>query len=281
MFRKFHFPLAFALALSPGTLCASDQLDQGRLHEEYKEGNFEAVVRDIDTFRKANPSHSRSDSIFIAKHLAVVYAANPMTVEIGKYWMHQMLRLMPEADLAEMYVNEEIDRIYYKIFTEFKTRQQAFGVDTGNLAMPSRKRKDSTGAKPDSESLAFLSAPDPVRDTTRDAIAPAPVQASPTPATVATAAPAPATSATEETAATGISTSTSATAAAPNTDNVRKPAPMPPEKGGSGHKAYWFGGAAAIALAGATTAYFILNEDDGTGVTRKRYTVPKEMAEGQ
>ena len=72
-------PLARSSIRSPGTGLdyppssphpdAGRFLDQKAVHERYNEGDFESVIQTLEYFRKANPSCSRSDSIFIAKHL--------------------------------------------------------------------------------------------------------------------------------------------------------------------------------------------------------------------
>lgn len=98
------------------------KLDQKAIHDEYVNGNFETVIKRITAFQKENPGHSRQDSIFIARHLAVVHAANPKSVEAGKHWMHRLLLISPTADLSGMYVSEEIDRIFERVKREARVR---------------------------------------------------------------------------------------------------------------------------------------------------------------
>jgi hypothetical protein len=104
-------------------------LDQKRIHRDYNEGNFENVIADIEGFQKSNPTYPASDSVFIAKHLAVVYSANPDTREKGKYYMFRLLEMLPSAKLVDMYVSDEIDRIFEKVREEYVSRQKGFGVD--------------------------------------------------------------------------------------------------------------------------------------------------------
>lgn len=106
---------------SPGPVAKPDpvaKLDQKAVHDEYVNGNFEIVVEKITAFQKENPRHSRDDSIFIARHLAVVHAADPKSVEAGKYWMDRLILLSPAADLSGMYVSEEIDRLFARVKQE-------------------------------------------------------------------------------------------------------------------------------------------------------------------
>jgi hypothetical protein len=67
------------------------------------------------------------DSIFIAKHLAVVYTANPATREKGKGYMFLLLDLMPSAKIVDMFVGEEIDRIFDKVKEEFTVQEKLKG----------------------------------------------------------------------------------------------------------------------------------------------------------
>lgn len=111
-------------------------LDQKRIHTEYNEGNFDRVIASLEAFIGRNETYSQEDSIFIAKHLAVVYSANPETREKGKYYMHRLLALLPSAKLIDMYVSDEIERIFDKVREEFVARQKAFGVDSSRISVP-------------------------------------------------------------------------------------------------------------------------------------------------
>ncbi len=125
-------------AASAAPASSSDRLDQKTIHAQYNEGNFEKVVAVLEGFMSTHPSYAFEDSVFIAKHLAVVYTANPDTREKGKYYMYRLLALLPSAKLVDMYVSDEIDRIFDKVREEFVTRQRGFGVDTARIALPGR-----------------------------------------------------------------------------------------------------------------------------------------------
>ena len=115
-----------------------ETLDHKTIHGQYNEGDFESVVSALETFMLRNRTYSLVDSVFIAKHLAVVYTANPSTREKGRYYMHRLLELLPSAKLVDMYVSEEIDRIFDKVREEFLARQRSFGADTARMALPER-----------------------------------------------------------------------------------------------------------------------------------------------
>jgi hypothetical protein len=145
-------PIFFAAATAatagtPATTAApavrTVPLNQKDIHAAYNEGDFDKVTALIDAFNKANKTYTRADSIFIAKHLAVVYSANPQTREKGRYFMYRLLEMMPSAELVDMFVSDEIDRIFDKVRKEFVARQKGFGVDSTQISMP---EKASTGA---------------------------------------------------------------------------------------------------------------------------------------
>jgi hypothetical protein len=149
---------AFLLANQPGkpdSAPTAHVLDQKKIHSDYNDGNFETVVKDIEKFQKMNAEYSRADSLFIAKHLSVVYSADPATREKGKYYMYRLLEMLPSAKLIDMYVSDEIDRIFDKVKEEFVLRQKSFGVDSSQLAMPSRAPANA----PDSQSNGVATTP--------------------------------------------------------------------------------------------------------------------------
>jgi hypothetical protein len=137
------FPAAAAAPKSP-----ADVLDQKRIHYEYNEGSFEKVTQALEYFMARNKTYSLEDSIFIAKHLAVVYSANPQTREKGKYYMYRLLALLPSAKLVDMYVSDEIDRIFDKVREEYMARQRSFGADTSRMALPERRPAQPTQPAP-------------------------------------------------------------------------------------------------------------------------------------
>lgn len=170
-FPKMPFPRLAAraaacalLLLAPRAAHCASGLDQKKIHAEYNDGDFDGVINALEAFKKKNRTYSREDSVFVAKHLAVVYSANPNTREKGKYYMNLLLELVPSAKLVDMYVSDEIDRIFEKVREEFLTRQAAFGVDTADVTAPAKApRNDSkqpakpiaAGAKPEKDNHAL------------------------------------------------------------------------------------------------------------------------------
>ena len=139
-------------------------LNQKDIHAAYNEGDFDKVVVLIDAFNQANKSYSRADSIFLSKHLAVVYSANPQTREKGKYFMYRLLEMMPSAELVDMFVSDEIDRIFDKVRKEFVSRQKGFGVDSSQISSPQNASTGSAASaktQPTTGNVARTPRPEP------------------------------------------------------------------------------------------------------------------------
>jgi hypothetical protein len=145
---SIHFAAAAApeKAVPAAQAAQTVPLNQKDIHAAYNEGDFDKVTALIDAFNKANKTYTRADSIFIAKHLAVVYSANPQTREKGRYFMYRLLEMMPSAELVDMFVSDEIDRIFDKVRKEFIARQKGFGVDSTQISMPDKASTGSSAA---------------------------------------------------------------------------------------------------------------------------------------
>jgi hypothetical protein len=114
--------LACASAAAPALV-----LDQARIHSNYNNGDFDSVIHDLENYFAGAPAMTHDDSVFVCKHLAVVYSAMPETRERGKFFMYRLLELMPYAQLVDMFVSEEINRIFERVRAEFYVRQKALG----------------------------------------------------------------------------------------------------------------------------------------------------------
>jgi hypothetical protein len=106
------------LAVSASAAVAAPSFDQVRIRSDYRDGEFEKVIRELRGFLKTGRACSRSDSIFLAKHLGVVYAAHPGTRELGRHHMFRLLRMAPESDLLDMFVGEEVGGVFEKVRKE-------------------------------------------------------------------------------------------------------------------------------------------------------------------
>jgi hypothetical protein len=116
--------LVGVLSALPVFSATPSALDQQKIHQLYTEGDFEKVLTAIHEFTQTHPTHSQDDSIFIAKYLAVIYAANPATREMGRSYMFRLLKLQPNAKIVDLFVSDEIDRTFEKTKEEFAVHQE-------------------------------------------------------------------------------------------------------------------------------------------------------------
>ncbi len=116
-------------------------LNQARIHAHYHNGDFDKVLSDFALVQKSRVRLSLSDSIFMEKHLAVVYAANPGTRELGRYHMFKLLGLAPNANLIDLFVGEEVDNIFEKVKLEF-------AVTHSPPPAPTRQQRNDSAPRP-------------------------------------------------------------------------------------------------------------------------------------
>lgn len=123
-------------------------LDQKKIHAAYKEGEFDIVSKELENYSRLYKDRNwlRDDSVFLYKHLAVINTASPETREKGKYYMISMLRIMPSAEILDMYVSEEVDRIFLRTRQEFLTNMKMFGVDSTDMKIPTSPRAGKDGS---------------------------------------------------------------------------------------------------------------------------------------
>ena len=62
-----------------------------------------------------------------------------------------LLRIMPSAEILDMYVSEEVERIFLRTRQEFMANMRLYGLDTTRINAPSRladsgEGKDNPGA---------------------------------------------------------------------------------------------------------------------------------------
>lgn len=120
--------MVLSLVLGLGHAVAfGESLDQDRIRADYENGDFDPVISRIEAFERRNSAYSFEDSVFIAKYLAVIYTADPQTREKGKFYMFRLLELLPSAKIVDMFVSDEIDRIFEKVKEEYQYRLRNLG----------------------------------------------------------------------------------------------------------------------------------------------------------
>ena len=83
-------------------------VDTAAVRKLYLDGDFEQAVEILETGLNEKRPFDHADSVFIFKHLGVMYAAKYETRERGKYFMHQLLLTEPTAKIMDMYASDMI-----------------------------------------------------------------------------------------------------------------------------------------------------------------------------
>jgi hypothetical protein len=102
------------------------KIDTAKVRKLYMDGEFEEAISILENGRKENHSFNHSDSVFIFKHLGVMYAASYETREKGKYFMYQLLTVEPTARIMDMYASDMIYMIFKNIQDEFASTRHRY-----------------------------------------------------------------------------------------------------------------------------------------------------------
>lgn len=132
-----------SLALACGPIRA--ELNQLGIHHLYLDGEFAQAIDAIQEFQDDQAEYSRSDSVFIAKYLAVMYSADPSTKEKGKYWMRRLLKFDPETRLYDMFISDGIKETFQWVRSEYFQEEEERKRKVPALAVPP-PRPDSAPA---------------------------------------------------------------------------------------------------------------------------------------
>ena len=103
-----------------------NRLDTTFIHSTYIDGDFDRAVEMLEDAMKYGGPFSHQDSIFIFKHLGVMYAAKYETRENGKHFMLQLLNVEPTAKIMDMYASDMIYMIFKNIQDEFASSKPSF-----------------------------------------------------------------------------------------------------------------------------------------------------------
>lgn len=232
---------AGSVSAAPASLPAA--LDQARIHANYTDGEFDKVIKELEAFVRSRRACTQAESVFVEKHLSVVYAAHPGTRELGRYHMYRLLDLAPGSDLLDMFVGEEVGGVFDKVGKEYAIRNPS-------RIAAQKPAPAGSGAK---SHYAPASSPAKVSAT-------APAKAAAPPKTTASAASAPTTSVSYR-----LPTPRPSPAAIPK-DSSARPAWKEP--------GLWIGGGAAFAVV-AFTLFYSGAENAPAG---KTYVVPATAA---
>jgi hypothetical protein len=130
----------------------SSPLDTATVRRYYLDGDFEPAIDLLETTLNYKTGFSHEDSVFIFKHLGVMYAAKDATREKGKKYMLRLLEVEPTARIMDMYASDMIYMIFRNIQDEFEmARRRLAKADTGlggGHGTPVNGRPEAAKAKP-------------------------------------------------------------------------------------------------------------------------------------
>lgn len=104
-------------------IAKSNLLDTTAIHQLYLDGDFDEAIDKIETARLYGGPFNHDDSVFIFKHLGVMYTAKYETREKGKQHMMLLLQAEPTARIMDMYASDMIYMIFKNIKDEFDMSQ--------------------------------------------------------------------------------------------------------------------------------------------------------------
>jgi hypothetical protein len=116
------------------------KVDSVRVHKLYLDGDFDEAIPILENNLKETRQYHHDDSVFIFKHLGVMYAAQYETREKGKYYMHRLLMVEPAANILDMYASDMIYMIFKNIQDEFEQNRRK--MSGNNTAHPIGTEKD-------------------------------------------------------------------------------------------------------------------------------------------
>jgi hypothetical protein len=130
-------------------------VDTVGVHKLYMDGEFEPAIAQLEGYLHAKERLSHGDSVFIFKHLGVMYAATYETREKGKYYMHQLLMTEPTAKIMDMYASDMIYMIFKNIQDEFETNRARM---TGESNQPQPTPNPAPSPKSNTHLVVWIAA---------------------------------------------------------------------------------------------------------------------------
>lgn len=126
---------------------STPNLDTALVRKLYSNGDFEHAINILETGSKEKRVYEHKDSVFILKHLGVMYAAKYETREKGKYYLHKLLTVEPTAQIFDMYASDMIYTIFKNIQAEYAESNGHNSASTPQTAGIPKTSSPSKGRK--------------------------------------------------------------------------------------------------------------------------------------
>jgi hypothetical protein len=128
--------------------------DTASIHRVYIDGDFEQAIDMCESALRSPKQMAHEDSVFLYKHLGVMYAAKYETREQGKRYMFKLLQAEPTARIMDMYASDMIYMIFKNIQDEYDMAQAKMKRAQENInpnPTPVAARNESKNSKPAAE----------------------------------------------------------------------------------------------------------------------------------
>jgi len=128
LFLTFRLPFFLLLFAAYLPTLGAPKLDYTKVKGLYKEGEFEKVRDELETFLKKADSHaSREDKITAYKYLGVIYGSKPGGKPQSETYFFRLFDLAPKVNLTELYVSSSVDQIFRDTRERFIAEKQSSG----------------------------------------------------------------------------------------------------------------------------------------------------------
>ncbi len=116
------------VAVSPASTASHAQvtLDTAAVHDLYNDGDFDKVLSALEPHLQAKTPISREESVFVFKHLGVIFSKDASTREKGKYCFRKLFDLDPKAQILDMYATDDIYAVFRTVHDEWALSHPEF-----------------------------------------------------------------------------------------------------------------------------------------------------------
>lgn len=137
-------------------------LDTAGIRKVYLDGDFDEAVERIESALRKGGLLSHEDSVFVFKHLGVMYTAKYETREKGKSYLVRLLQVEPGARIVDMFASDMIYMIFKNICDEYDMYQSKLKMadkqsNGGNGDGTQGKKREEAGSTslPEGKSRRF------------------------------------------------------------------------------------------------------------------------------
>ncbi len=91
------------------------RLDTAAIRKNYLEGELSKVSDSLEAWRQNPVLGSHADSVFVYRHLGIVYASNEANHNRAESYFNLLLRLEPELDVLDPFVSNTVEEFWEKV----------------------------------------------------------------------------------------------------------------------------------------------------------------------